>query len=44
VITLLLACLIFSGLPQDSVRIIALLVGISLIMSGANRLAWAFSH
>lgn len=44
VITLLLAFLIFSGWPQDSVRIIALLVGISLIMSGANRLAWAFSH
>src|SRR5262245_38341417 len=44
VITLLLAFLIFSGWPQDSVRIIALLVGISLIISGANRLAWAFSH
>jgi len=44
VITLLLALLIFSGWPQNSVRIIALLVGISLIISGANRLAWAFSH
>jgi uncharacterized membrane protein HdeD (DUF308 family) len=44
IITLLLAFLIFSGWPQDSVRIIALLVGISLIMSGANRLAWAFAH
>src|SRR5262245_28828953 len=44
VITLLLAFLILSGWPQDSVRIIALLVGISLIISGANRLAWAFSH
>ena len=44
VITLLLAFLIFSGWPQDSVRIIALLVGISLIMSGVNRLAWALSH
>jgi len=44
VITLLLAFLIFSGWPQDSVRIIALLVGISLIISGANRLAWALSH
>ena len=44
VITLLLALLIFSGWPQDSVRIIALLVGISLILSGVNRLAWAFSH
>jgi len=44
VITLLLAVLIFSGWPQNSVRIIALLVGISLIISGANRLAWAFSH
>jgi len=44
VITLLLAFLIFSGWPQNSVRIIALLVGIALIISGANRLAWAFSH
>ena len=44
VITLLLAFLIFSGWPQNSVRIIALLVGISLIISGANRLAWAFAH
>jgi uncharacterized membrane protein HdeD (DUF308 family) len=44
VITLLLAFLIFSGWPQDSVRIIALLVGIALIISGANRLAWALSH
>ena len=44
VITLLLALLIFSGWPQNSVRIIALLVGITLIISGANRLAWAFSH
>ena len=44
VITLLLAFLIFSGWPQNSVRIIALLVGIVLIISGANRLAWAFSH
>jgi len=41
VVTLLLAFLIFSGWPQDSVRIIALLVGISLIMSGVNRIAWA---
>jgi uncharacterized membrane protein HdeD (DUF308 family) len=44
VITLLLAFLIFSGWPHDSVRIIALLVGISLIMSGVNRVAWAISH
>jgi uncharacterized membrane protein HdeD (DUF308 family) len=44
IVTLLLAFLIFSGWPHDSVRIIALLVGISLIMSGANRLAWAFSR
>lgn len=44
IVTLLLAFLIFSGWPQDSVRIIALLVGISLIMSGANRVAWAVSH
>ena len=44
IVTLLLAFLIFSGWPQDSVRIIALLVGISLIMSGANRLALAFAR
>jgi uncharacterized membrane protein HdeD (DUF308 family) len=44
VITLILALLILSGWPHDSVRIIALLVGIALIISGANRLAWAFSH
>jgi uncharacterized membrane protein HdeD (DUF308 family) len=43
IVTLLLAFLIFSGWPQDSVRIIALLVGISLIISGANRLARAFA-
>jgi uncharacterized membrane protein HdeD (DUF308 family) len=43
-ITLLLAFLIFSGWPGGSVRIIALLVGISLIMSGANRLALAFAR
>jgi len=44
VVTLLLAFLIFSGWPQDSVQIIALLVGISLIMSGVNRIAWAVTH
>src|SRR5262249_14512979 len=44
VITLLLASLIFWGWRQNSVRIIALLVGITLIISGANRLAWAFAH
>jgi uncharacterized membrane protein HdeD (DUF308 family) len=44
VITLLLAFLIFSGWPGGSVRIIALLVGISLIISGANRLALAFAR
>ena len=44
VITLILALLILSGWPHDSVRIIALLVGIALIISGANRLAWAFAH
>ncbi len=44
VITLLLAFLIFSGWPGDSVRIVALLVGISLIISGANRLALAFAR
>jgi uncharacterized membrane protein HdeD (DUF308 family) len=41
VITLLLGLVIFSGWPQDSVRIVALLVGISLIFSGVNRLALA---
>jgi len=44
IITLLLAFLTFSGWPQDSVRIVAPLVGISLIMSGANRLALAFAR
>ncbi len=44
IVTLLLAFLIFSGWPQDSVRIIALLVGISLIMSGATRLVGAFAR
>lgn len=44
IVTLILAFLIFSGWPQDSVRIIALLVGISLILSGVNRVAWAVSH
>jgi len=44
IITLLLAFLIFSGWPGGSVRIIALLVGISLIISGANRLALAFAR
>jgi uncharacterized membrane protein HdeD (DUF308 family) len=44
VVTLLLAFLIFSGWPGGSVRIIALLVGISLIISGANRLALAFAR
>lgn len=41
IVTVLLALLIFSGWPHDSVRIIALLVGISLIISGVNRLALA---
>ena len=44
IVTLLLAFLIFSGWPHDSVRIVALLVGISLIISGANRLALAFAR
>jgi len=44
VVTLLLAVLIFSGWPQNSVGIVALLVGLGLIISGANRLAWAFSR
>jgi uncharacterized membrane protein HdeD (DUF308 family) len=38
IVTLLLALLIFSRWPADSVRIIALLVGIKLIISGVNRL------
>jgi uncharacterized membrane protein HdeD (DUF308 family) len=37
----LLACLIFSGWPHDSVIIISILVGVSMIISGANRLAVA---
>ena len=44
IVTLLLSFLIFSGWPQDSVRIVALLVGISLIISGVNRLALAFAR
>jgi len=41
IITLVLAFLIFSGWPHDSVTIISILVGIDLIISGANRLALA---
>jgi uncharacterized membrane protein HdeD (DUF308 family) len=41
IITLLLAFLIFSGWPHDSVQILAIIVGISMIISGANRLALA---
>jgi uncharacterized membrane protein HdeD (DUF308 family) len=41
IITLLLAFLIFSGWPGDSVQILAILVGVSLIVSGVNRLALA---
>jgi len=41
VITALLALAIFSGWPQGSARIVALLVGITLIVSGVNRLAAA---
>jgi uncharacterized membrane protein HdeD (DUF308 family) len=41
IVTLLLAMLIFSGWPGNSVRIIAIVVGISLIVSGVNRLASA---
>jgi uncharacterized membrane protein HdeD (DUF308 family) len=44
IVALLLAFLIFSGWPGDSVRIVALLVGITLIISGANRLAVAFAR
>jgi uncharacterized membrane protein HdeD (DUF308 family) len=39
IITLILAFLIFSGWPGDSAQIIAILVGVSLIISGVNRLA-----
>jgi uncharacterized membrane protein HdeD (DUF308 family) len=41
IITLLLAFLIFSGWPRDSVQILAIIVGISMIISGAARLALA---
>jgi uncharacterized membrane protein HdeD (DUF308 family) len=41
IVTLLLALLVFSGWPGNSVRIIAIVVGISLIVSGVNRLASA---
>jgi uncharacterized membrane protein HdeD (DUF308 family) len=41
IITLLLAFLIFMHWPGDSVTIIAILVGVSLIISGINRLAHA---
>src|SRR4029450_4655284 len=37
----ILAFLIFSAWPGDSVQILAILVGVSLIVSGANRLALA---
>jgi uncharacterized membrane protein HdeD (DUF308 family) len=39
----MLAFMIFSRWPGDSVRIISLLVGIKLILSGVNRLALAMS-
>jgi uncharacterized membrane protein HdeD (DUF308 family) len=41
IVTLLLALLIFSGWPGNSVRIIAIIVGISLLISGVNRLVFA---
>jgi len=41
IVTLLLGLLIFAGWPGNSLRIIALLVGISLIISGVNRLVLA---
>ncbi len=44
IVTLVLGFVIFSGWPKDSVRIIALLVGITLIISGANRLARAMAR
>jgi uncharacterized membrane protein HdeD (DUF308 family) len=40
-VTLILALLVFSGWPTNSARIIAVLVGISLLVSGVNRLASA---
>jgi uncharacterized membrane protein HdeD (DUF308 family) len=43
IITLLLAFLIFSGWPGDSAQIIAIIVGISLIISGVNRLVLGFA-
>jgi uncharacterized membrane protein HdeD (DUF308 family) len=43
IVTLLLAFMIFSRWPGNSVRIVALLVGIKLIFSGVNRLALAMS-
>jgi uncharacterized membrane protein HdeD (DUF308 family) len=43
VVTLLLGFLILSRWPGNSVRIIALLVGIKLIVSGVNRLALTMS-
>ena len=39
IVSLLLALLIFSNWPGNSVRIVALLAGIKLIVSGVNRLA-----
>jgi uncharacterized membrane protein HdeD (DUF308 family) len=41
IITIVLAFLIFSGWPGDSVVIISILVGVSLIISGVNRLMLA---
>ena len=41
IITIILAFLIFSGWPGDSVVIISILVGVSLIISGVNRLMLA---
>jgi uncharacterized membrane protein HdeD (DUF308 family) len=41
IITLLLAFLIFSGWPHDSVQILAIIVGVSMIISGVNRLVLA---
>jgi uncharacterized membrane protein HdeD (DUF308 family) len=41
IVTVLLACLIFSGWPHDSVQILAIIVGISMIISGVNRLVLA---
>jgi uncharacterized membrane protein HdeD (DUF308 family) len=43
IVTVLLGFLIFSRWPGDSAQIIAILVGISMILSGVNRLVLGFA-